>query len=318
MLRALILTGCCLLAAAHARAEDQPPKFAPGATETVDVDVMGLLEGAKKAAEGLGAELQTAAPSDLGGWAEKIETLEDAARTDPRVRGLLGVGPGKGASPAAAGQGEKPSYGQARILVFASLGMPKESLRQIFHDADRFGATVVVRGFVGNSVVKTGEALRAVMPINDATAPGAGTGASDTAAGQGASDPGLSGPAAAGRGAVAEADQVFQAPETTSRAGGLAIDPTLFRRFKVEAVPVYVVLAEPLATCESQGCAEDPLPRHDRIAGNISLEAALEMVARAKGDAAGQARVALLDGNADATATPSVMPSSSVPTGGEP
>lgn len=317
MLRALILTGYCLLAAAHARAEDQPPRFAPGATGAVGVDVMGLLEDAKKAAEGLREEVQTATPSDLGGWAEKIETLEDAARTDPRVRALLGVDPAKGEAPAE-GQGEKPGYGEARILIFASLGMPKESLRQIFRDADRFGATVVLRGFLGNSVVQTGEALREVMPIDRGAAPGAGTGASDMAAGQRASDPVLADPAAEGGDAVAATASTLPATETPSKAGGLAIDPTLFRRFKVEAVPVYVVLAEPLATCESQGCAEDPLPRHDRVAGNISLQAALEMVARAKGDAAGQARVALLDGNADPTATPSVKPSSPVPTGGEP
>ena len=317
MLRALTIAGCCLLAAAYARAEDQPPHFAPGATGTVGVDVMGLLDGAKKVAEGLGAELQTAAPSDLGDWAEKIETLQDVARTDPRVRALLGVDPGKGEA-AAEGQGKTPGYGEARILVFASLGMPKESLRQIFHDADRFGATVVLRGFLGNSVVKTGEALRAVMPIEDATAPDEGTGASDTAKEQGASDPGLAGPATESDTTLSGVAPSFAAPGTTSRAAGLAIDPTLFRRFKVEAVPVYVVLAEPLAICESQGCAQDPLPRHDRIAGNIPLETALELVARAKGDAAGQARVALLDGHADAPVMPSVGPSSPASTGGEP
>jgi len=317
LLRALTIAGCCLLAAAHAQAEDQPPRFAPGATGAVGVDVMGLLDGAKKVAEGLGAELQTAPPSDLGGWAEKIETLEDAARADPRVRALLGVDPGKGEA-AAAGQGEKPGYDEARVLVFASLGMPKESLRQVFHDADRFGATVVLRGFLESSVVKTGGALREVLPIDRGAASAAEISASGASMGHGASDPGLADPAGENDSSVAGAASALAATEITSRAGGLTIDPTLFRRFKVEAVPVYVVLAEPLATCESQGCAEDPLPRHDRVAGNISLQAALEMVARAKGDAAGQARVALLDGNADPTATPSVKPSSPVPTGGEP
>lgn len=68
-------------------------------------------------------------------------------------------------------------------------------------------------------------------------------------------------------------------------APGFAIDPTLFARFKVQAVPVYVVLNGPLDVCENPGCAGDMLPAHDRISGNIELEAALNIAARARGDA---------------------------------
>lgn len=283
MLRALIIAGCCLVTAADARAEDRPAAFAPGATGAVGVDVMGLMEGARTAAETLGQNLSTVAPADLGDLAGKIGDLEQAARNDPWVRALLGVDPGTGEQ-AAPGSQDNPGYGEARVLVFASLGMPRESLRQIFRDADRFGATVVLRGFPGNSVVKTGEVLREVMPSGEAN------------------------------GGVAVDGAAGAANPEASRAGGLAIDPTLFRRFKVEAVPVYVVLAEPLATCESQGCADDPLPRHDRISGNISLSAALETIARAKGDAAGMAEVALRNGSGtDLAATTSS--SGDLPTG---
>lgn len=73
-------------------------------------------------------------------------------------------------------------------------------------------------------------------------------------------------------------------------APGFAIDPTLFQRFKVEAVPVYVVLDEPLSPCETQGCGGDAPPRHDRISGNIELGTALELVARAEGDAQAAAK----------------------------
>lgn len=73
-------------------------------------------------------------------------------------------------------------------------------------------------------------------------------------------------------------------------APGFAIDPTLFQRFKVEAVPVYVVLEEPLSPCETQGCGGDAPPRHDRISGNIELGTALELVARAEGDAQAAAK----------------------------
>jgi conjugal transfer pilus assembly protein TrbC len=68
-------------------------------------------------------------------------------------------------------------------------------------------------------------------------------------------------------------------------ASGFAIDPTLFTRFKVQAVPVYIVLNGPLDVCENPGCAGDALPPHDRISGNIELEAALNIAARARGDA---------------------------------
>ena len=74
-----------------------------------------------------------------------------------------------------------------------------------------------------------------------------------------------------------------------------AIDPTLFTRFKVAAVPVYVVLAEPVGVCETQGCAEDALPAHDRISGNIPIGAALQIVSGARGDATEVARTLLAE-----------------------
>jgi conjugal transfer pilus assembly protein TrbC len=70
-----------------------------------------------------------------------------------------------------------------------------------------------------------------------------------------------------------------------NNASGFAIDPTLFVRFHVQAVPIYVVLNGPLDVCEHPGCAGDVLPAHDRVSGNIELEAALNIVARARGDA---------------------------------
>ena len=76
-------------------------------------------------------------------------------------------------------------------------------------------------------------------------------------------------------------------PETAKRIGerlggaeaGVAIDPRLFRLFSVERVPAVVVVPGGVPPCESRGCADDPAPPHDRIAGNIGLIAALEAVA---------------------------------------
>ena len=60
---------------------------------------------------------------------------------------------------------------------------------------------------------------------------------------------------------------------------GVAIDPRLFRLFGIERVPAVVVVPGGVPPCRSRGCAEDPAPPHDRIAGNVGLVAALQAVA---------------------------------------
>ncbi|WP_253944295.1 type-F conjugative transfer system pilin assembly protein TrbC [Pseudogemmobacter hezensis] len=69
-----------------------------------------------------------------------------------------------------------------------------------------------------------------------------------------------------------------------------AIDPTLFRRFDIRAVPVLVVLGESLDVCETPACEADLPPRHDRLSGNIPVETALRLIAAGNGDAAEVAR----------------------------
>ena len=60
---------------------------------------------------------------------------------------------------------------------------------------------------------------------------------------------------------------------------GIAIDPRLFLLFGIERVPAVVVAPGGVPPCRSRGCADDPAPPHDRIAGNIGLAAALEAIA---------------------------------------
>ena len=60
---------------------------------------------------------------------------------------------------------------------------------------------------------------------------------------------------------------------------GVAIDPRLFRLFAIERVPAVVVVPGGVPPCRSRGCAEDPAPPHDRVAGNVGLVAALQAVA---------------------------------------
>ena len=61
---------------------------------------------------------------------------------------------------------------------------------------------------------------------------------------------------------------------------GAAVDPRLFRLFRIEVVPAVAVVPGGVPACASRGCADDPTPPHDLIAGNIGLEAALEAIAR--------------------------------------
>ena len=91
-------------------------------------------------------------------------------------------------------------------------------------------------------------------------------------------------------------------PATAKRIGerlggaeaGVAIDPRLFRLFGVTRVPAVVVVPGGVPPCRSRGCAEDPAPPHDRIAGNIGLVAALEAVAD-EGDAGRETAKAFLE-----------------------
>lgn len=242
MLRTLIRASVALhLMSIMAVAEEPAPQFAPGATGSIGVDVTGLMDKAAKDAEALKGSLTTAAPQNLDSLADSLKAIEGHAMNDPRLRELLGI-----TSDAPVEGDDKPGYGEARVLVFASLAMPGPSLRQVLLDADRLHAVVVFRGFFENSVVKTGDALRAAL-------------------GEG---------------------------ETPK---GFAIDPTLFGRFHVSAVPVYVVLSEPLATCETEDCLQDPLPAHDRLSGNIPLETALQLVAAGQGEAASTAAALLAE-----------------------
>jgi len=87
-------------------------------------------------------------------------------------------------------------------------------------------------------------------------------------------------------------------PETAKRIGarlggaeaGVAIDPRLFRLFGIDRVPAVAVVPGGVPPCRSRGCADDPAPPHDLVAGNIGLIAALDAVAAEGTVARGAAR----------------------------
>lgn len=75
---------------------------------------------------------------------EGMRFLSQDLRVDPYAAPDSDVGPGV-------------------IYVAVSLSMPKASLRQVARDAHAAGATLVIRGLVGNSFVRTQRALKEVF-----------------------------------------------------------------------------------------------------------------------------------------------------------
>lgn len=84
-----------------------------------------------------------------------------------------------------------------------------------------------------------------------------------------------------------------EGPGATAEAlGGVIIDPRAFRVFDVSHVPTFISTAHPLPECDGLDCSAPP-PPHDRVAGNMSLAAALEALFREGRSAPSQANVAL-------------------------
>ena len=75
-------------------------------------------------------------------------------------------------------------------------------------------------------------------------------------------------------------------------AGSAGIDPRLFRAFKVDAVPAYVIVSSDFDLCDGFDCATQ-LPPHDRMSGNVTADYALQTFARGGGPGARIAQVHL-------------------------
>ncbi|WP_085811249.1 type-F conjugative transfer system pilin assembly protein TrbC [Sphingomonas sp. TZW2008] len=73
---------------------------------------------------------------------------------------------------------------------------------------------------------------------------------------------------------------------------GVGIDPRLFRAFKIDAVPTYVVVSTDFKPCDGFNC-ETPVPPHDRMTGNVTPGYALRTFAQGGGPGAAIAKVYL-------------------------
>lgn len=82
---------------------------------------------------------------------------------------------------------------------------------------------------------------------------------------------------------VVEGSLPGTARRIASRVGdaqaGVAIDPRLFRLFRIARVPAVVVVPGGVPLCRDRGCAAEAPPPFDRVTGNLSLAASLEVIA---------------------------------------
>ena len=136
-----------------------PVVYAPGATSVIKAPIEDIVRGAERQSDELAQRLQIQPPrSDLGEM--DFEGMRERALENPRVRRLLGTDAGE---EDAEGSNGEEKYETAKGFVFASFTMPEPSLRQAMRDANRFGMTVVFRGFVEGSVFATRTKLEAVF-----------------------------------------------------------------------------------------------------------------------------------------------------------
>ncbi len=88
------------------------------------------------------------------------------------------------------------------------------------------------------------------------------------------------------------ADGLKRVVTSEGQEAHLAIDPRLFRAFKVSAAPTFVAAGREYELCDGLDCTS-ATPDHDRITGNVTVEYALETFAGGRGPGAGVARIAL-------------------------
>ncbi len=82
--------------------------------------------------------------------------------------------------------------------------------------------------------------------------------------------------------------ELFQQMKDIFPAGehsGIAMDPRVFRDFRVTEVPTFISAAEPIQNCDQGIDCDRPEPANDKIRGNVHLAYALKEIAK-RGDVA--------------------------------
>jgi len=119
---------------------------------------------------------------------------------------------------------QAPSNKAPAPILFVSFSMPETALRRYLEQAARLDATVVLRGFVGDSMKTTLERILGLLYPDG----------------------------------LPTREEDARVPEAYAGLS-LAIDPTLYERFGITRVPALVLPAEPVPSCTPEGC---PAPEH--------------------------------------------------------
>ncbi|MEM9093950.1 MAG: type-F conjugative transfer system pilin assembly protein TrbC [Pseudomonadota bacterium] len=141
----------------------------------------------------------------------------------------------------------------AGVIAFGSFAMPEESLRKLVVDAKAASVPIMLQGFVNGSLGETAKAMQSLLGVE--------------------SDP-------------------ANPTDRASLLGGVLVDPRAFRVFGVTHAPTFIATDAPLPDCDGLDCSA-PAPAHARIAGNMSLEAALSALAEEGTSGRDEARMAL-------------------------
>lgn len=133
-----------------------------------------------------------------------------------------------------------------RLLVFISASVPRESLRRLAQQAARIGAPLVLRGVVGDDFPATAAFMRDILgePENDDRPP------------------------------ATSSKEIH-----SQRKPRALIDPTLFARFDVRQVPAVVLVPDGACVAGIRACP-DATPAHVHVAGDVTLDYALDHIAR--------------------------------------
>lgn len=257
----LTLTLAVLAISVAVSAGENPRIQAVEKAEAAMADSRGSSVEATKQAESLMMEGTSVMPTDgrysgaPGGSAPVGKEMRQVTSVEPAPLGSIdGIRP---TSPDVDLDALMAQYGAMRptpaladdreqLLVFISASVPRESLRRLARQAASVGAPLVLRGVVGGDFPATAEFMRDILgePENDGRPPA-------TFSKQGHS-------------------------QTKPRA---LIDPTLFARFDVRQVPAVVLVPDGACVTGIRACPH-ATPVHVHVAGDVTLDYALDHIAR--------------------------------------
>lgn len=122
---------------------------------------------------------------------------------------------------------------ESGLFILVSFSMPRESIERLAAQANKAGATLVLRGMVDDSLKKTAETV---------------------------------------------ADFLKRYP-----GAQFQIDPTVFKRFAVAQVPAFVISTQ---AADAKACGKECDPRNtfSSVAGDVTLDYALEYLAKQRDD----------------------------------